>query len=380
MYGRDWEQLGEEIRRTIQDAIEYGNYDRLNQTISQTINQTVDWVSKGVQGVKNSTMDVTEQRERKRVKTELYKTGGKTVAEGVLCAVFGYGIMVPMLVASIAVGMSATMLEAKGIYASAVLAILAPFILIGGILAIRGTKSLKALQRFKTYVKEIGNAEFTNVRDLAEKIRKSPKYVVKDLERMIRKGWFVQGHLDKQKTCLIVTEEMYREYQRLELSREQYLQEEAKKQQRLQGRPEVQKIILQGEEYLAKIRQCNDAISGAEISRKISRIENVVDRIFERVEKNPQEVGDVRKFMDYYLPTTIKLLEAYAEMDAQPVSGENIQMAKKEIEDTLDTLNQAFEKLLDGMFQRTAWDVSSDISVLNTMLAQEGLKEDGLRK
>ena len=84
--------------------------------------------------------------------------------------------------------------------------------------------------------------------------------------------------------------------------------------------------------------------------------------------------------MDYFLPTTVKLLEAYAEMDAQPAGGENIQTAKKEIEATLDTLNIAFEKLLDSLFQETAWDVASDISVLNTMLAQEGLKEDGLKR
>ena len=87
-----------------------------------------------------------------------------------------------------------------------------------------------------------------------------------------------------------------------------------------------------------------------------------------------------RRMMDYYLPTTMKLLEAYEELDAQPVQGENIISSKKEIEDTIDTLNIAFEKLLDSLFQDTAWDVSSDISVLHTMLAQEGLTEDGLKK
>ena len=71
----------------------------------------------------------------------------------------------------------------------------------------------------------------------------------------------------------------------------------------------------------------------------------------------------------------MKLLEAYEELDTQPVQGENILSSKREIEKTLDTLNQAFERLLDDMFQDTAWDVSSDISVLNSMLAQEGLKE-----
>ena len=76
----------------------------------------------------------------------------------------------------------------------------------------------------------------------------------------------------------------------------------------------------------------------------------------------------------------IKLLQAYQDLDAQPVQGENIISSKKEIEKTLDTLNMAFEKLLDDLFQETAWDVSTDISVLHTMLAQEGLTEDGLKK
>ena len=109
-------------------------------------------------------------------------------------------------------------------------------------------------------------------------------------------------------------------------------------------------------------------------------MEMLVDKIFDRVEQNPASVGDIRKMMEYYLPTTIKLLQAYQDLDAQPVQGENIISSKKEIEKTLDTLNRAFEKLLDDLFQETAWDVSTDISVLHTMLAQEGLTEDGLKK
>ena len=106
-------------------------------------------------------------------------------------------------------------------------------------------------------------------------------------------------------------------------------------------------------------------------------LELLTDRIFDRIEQNPGSVSDIRKLMEYYLPTAIKLLEAYEELDAQPVAGENILSSKAEIEATLDTLNVAFEKILDSLFQDTAWDVSSDISVLNTVLAQEGLKEKG---
>ena len=129
-----------------------------------------------------------------------------------------------------------------------------------------------------------------------------------------------------------------------------------------------------------EIRRCNDAIPGKEISDKISRMETIVGRIFERAQAHPEIVPDLKKMMDYYLPMTVKLLNAYAEMDAQPVQGETIRSSKKEIEDTLDTLNLAFEKLLDSVFEDTAMDVSSDISVLNTLLAQEGLTDDELSK
>lgn len=210
---------------------------------------------------------------------------------------------------------------------------------------------------------------------------------------MISKGWFRQGHMDGEKKCLILSNRAYEEYLQIETRRQQSKAEEpVKKEEKTQENtkekdaknekltPEVQKIIDQGDAFIRKIHECNEAIPGEEISAKISRMEMLVDRIFDRVEENPQSVSDIRKLMEYYLPTTIKLLEAYEQLDKQPVDGENIQTAKREIEATLDTLNTAFEKLLDDLFQDTMWDVSSDISVLNTMLAQEGLKEDGMKK
>ena len=109
-------------------------------------------------------------------------------------------------------------------------------------------------------------------------------------------------------------------------------------------------------------------------------MELIVQKIFERAGEHPEVIPDLKKLMDYYLPMTVKLLDAYDDMEGQPVQGENITASKKEIEETIDTLNIAFEKLLDDLFQDTSWDVSSDISVLQMMLAQDGLTEDGLKK
>jgi 5-bromo-4-chloroindolyl phosphate hydrolysis protein len=144
--------------------------------------------------------------------------------------------------------------------------------------------------------------------------------------------------------------------------------------------PQVKEVLDRGDAYIAEIRRCNDLIPGQEISGKISRMEIIVEKIFDRAEAHPEIIPDLKKMMDYYLPMTVKLLNAYADMDAQPIQGETIRTSKQEIEDSLDTLNLAFEKLLDQVFADTALDVSSDISVLNTLLAQEGLTEDELTK
>ena len=209
--------------------------------------------------------------------------------------------------------------------------------------------------------------------------------------------------MDTQETCLITSNETYDQYvstqKQLEererqdeerASHEAELQKqadakarkeaEAKERERAEISPEVQLVLDKGNDFLEKIRRSNDAIPGEEISRKISRMELIVQKIFERAKAHPEIIPDLNRLMDYYLPMTVKLLNAYEDMDSQPIQGENIASSKKEIEDTIDTLNVAFEKLLDSVFEDTAIDVSSDISVLNTVLAQEGLTEDELTR
>lgn len=200
---------------------------------------------------------------------------------------------------------------------------------------------------------------------------------------MIDEGLFLEGHLDREENNLITSDETYQHYEtsRLELEARQKAQaKEQAEQVQSAVSPKVQEVLDRGNAYLREIRRCNDEIPGEEISAKISRMESIVQRIFERAEAHPEIIPDLKKLMDYYLPMTIKLLNAYADMDRQPVQGETIQASKKEIDATLDTLNLAFEKLLDSVFQDTAMDVSSDISVLQTLLAQEGLTGDEFSK
>ncbi|MGN0334295.1 MAG: 5-bromo-4-chloroindolyl phosphate hydrolysis family protein [Lachnospiraceae bacterium] len=400
MSSQDWEHFGDEIRRTVKDAVENRNYEKLNQMISDTVNQAVDSAARNLKTQSKhskqpqhdgSQIQYTNQPKRKQELITFQMRMPSKVGP-ILRSVLGYtfGTITFILFLCFLIVGNLAVRFALGFQIASWIFLVAAIVCI--FTGITGTNSLLRISRFQTYVKTIGKREYCNISELAGQVGKPNEFVVKDVEKMLKSRWFCQGHLDSRKTCLMVTDRMYAEYQQLVQRREQEekeaLEEESRRKKEQDSRnayrkelsPEVRKVIEQGDEYLRKIHECNDAISGEEISEKISRIEILVDRIFDRVEENPGYVSDIRKFMEYYLPTTVKLLDAYAEMDVQPVGGENIRTAKREIEATLDTLNVAFEKLLDSLFQDTAWDLSSDISVLNTMLAQEGLKEDGLKK
>lgn len=247
------------------------------------------------------------------------------------------------------------------------------------VLAITGIIMNRRAKRFKIYMKTIGTKEFYSIEELAQATGKNEKYVIKDLKKMMLRRWFLEGHLDEQKTCFMLTDEAYQMYldTQAELERRKKEEEQQKKEREMLEQDPVRKqlkiTIEEGREYIRRIRGINDYIPGEEISGKLYRLEKVCTRIFEYIEEKPDQLSDIRKFMNYYLPTTLKLVETYYEFSTQPVQGANITTAQKEIEDMLDNINQAFETMYDKLFEESAMDISTDISVLSTMLAQEGL-------
>ena len=130
---------------------------------------------------------------------------------------------------------------------------------------------------------------------------------------------------------------------------------------------------------IAQIRELNNRIADAEISAKIDQIELITTRIFGVVRKKPERIGEIRKFMNYYLPTTLKLLDSYAMLEEQGIEGENITASKKQISQILDTLVLSFKKQLDQLFSSQAMDISTDIEVMENMLAADGLKDSDFR-
>lgn len=137
--------------------------------------------------------------------------------------------------------------------------------------------------------------------------------------------------------------------------------------------PKIEALIRERDLAIGEMRRLNDAIEDAHISEQIDQLEALTAKIIDHVLAHPDKQPQIRKFLNYYLPTTIKLLNAYDRMGAAGVSGENIDGTMKKIEDMLQTILTAFERQLDGLFEGEAMDISSDITVLEGLLASEGL-------
>lgn len=142
------------------------------------------------------------------------------------------------------------------------------------------------------------------------------------------------------------------------------------------GIPEVDKIIDDGNVYIKKLRAANDAIPDEALSDDIDRMERASADIFRFIADHPEKASQIRKFMNYYLPTTLKLLNSYQRLSAQSVKGENITSTMFNIAGMMHTVADAFEKQLDSLFTDEAMDVSADISVFETLLKQEGFVEE----
>ncbi len=254
---------------------------------------------------------------------------------------------------------------------------------------VSGIKRLTLGARLKAFQRIFGDREVCSVKELSERMQLSPAKTIDVARKLIGRGYLPQGRLDDDGTCLMVTNESYNLYLQAKTSYEQRQRENgaiqnAKERAGIGSSPSALPVKARAfidtvNTYLEEIAALNVAIDDVGLSEQIVHIEKTVGKITERVKSDPSlldSVSGLDRLDDYYLPQTIKLLTAYEELEEQPVQGENIMSSRKEIENTLNVLSTAYEKLLDVTFEDLSMDVSSDITVLHAILSQEGLTEN----
>ena len=137
--------------------------------------------------------------------------------------------------------------------------------------------------------------------------------------------------------------------------------------------PDIDPIIEEGNRALSEMGRLYMSIKNTEVRMKINEIMRITDKITQDAIEDPSDIPQIKKFMNYYLPTTIKLLNSYDRMSAQGIEGENLDKSMKSINEMLDAAIDAYKKRLDSLFENQALDIETDIKVMNTMLAREGL-------
>lgn len=424
--------MGEQIKGALTEALQSGDFSKLNDLVSQTVNITIDEVRSNIaSGIgtglekekqaqeerrrqEQQNRQLREERERQEQerrnrliqeshdkqeierrdrqyrlqnKFRIKKVGN---VSNVLYQVFGgIGLGFTGLIALVFIVVALAAGDLISIWGWIILLFL--LALFSGMINV-GIIQRRRLKRAERYVKLCDHKMYKNIKDLAMATGKKERYVVKDLQQMINMGFFPEGHLDEQKTCFMLSDAIYWQYMDVEESRKRIEEENritAKPHEESQTpkdnpapeisaeqNSELNTMIAEGMECIRKLRELNDKIPGEVISAKLFRLESLLKEIFSSIREHPEQMHRMHKLMNYYLPTTLKLVEAYEEFDRVSAPGDEITAAKAEIENTLDTINHAFTELLNNLFQDSVFDATTDAQVLKTMLAREGLMNE----
>lgn len=378
-----------EIKDVVQDAIRTRDFNRLNSDVKDFVSKALDEAKVSVTtkfgdqtpdetykhinktSIKGNLMKENQPVNINRYSSPVGKISGFvfSLLGAIGTGSFGLGIFVLTVLGGTIGG--------KPLFYG-ISFILLPFFLASLAALLIGNKTRKRVKRFERYKLKLGKRNYIPIEDLAHASKLDHNFVVNDLLKMIDIDMFPQGHVDRDNTYFMINDETYDQYLKLQENVKSKKLETVKSEIN-RAETEVERVVQEGRGFILEIKNANAEIPGEEISKKLYRLEDVTERIFDHVELEPAKLPELKKFIEYFLPTTLKLVQTYRDIDSNPIQGENILKTKKEIEDTIETINLAFEKLLDELFEDTSLDISTDISVLETMLAQEGLTNDDMK-
>ena len=228
----------------------------------------------------------------------------------------------------------------------------------GGVaMLVAGQRMKRRSARVARYLAVMGERGYISVEELCTVTGKSRKKIESDLDYMVEKGLLGTGaYLDSGRGIFFRSADAFADYANATAKKENVTPKEA------------------NEGYagaLRAIRSANDRIADPVLSEKIDHLETVAGKIFREVEEHPEKQQQAATFLNYYLPTTLKLLDSYAKFEEAGIEGENLSRAQERIEETMDALIKGFDKQLDDLYRNEAMDIDSDIRVMENMLRRD---------
>lgn len=228
-------------------------------------------------------------------------------------------------------------------------------------------KTKDQIIRFRKYNREIGNNTVIPTQDLAAITAKPLDFTINDLLNMIEKDYYRQARIVENGQLFILDSKTYKLY------KEEALRDPKERMEELEDNEKnakVEDLLLRAKSYVTELTKIESQISSP-MDEKIRELLKIISKIFELLRENPSTADDLSKAINYYLPITVKLSKSYMEMKEKPT--ESVSESLSDIENTMDIVVNAFMKILDNIYQEKIMDISSDMSVLKSMLKQEGL-------
>ena len=237
----------------------------------------------------------------------------------------------------------------------------------GGAMVFSGRRGKRKEAAFKRCMTVSGTTGIVKLGDLAQTLGMEEEELEKQVEEMIDRGYYgARAYVDHARGLLVIEPEQMRDVYRAEDEARAAGASAAANAAARAAMTEYQKILEQ-------IRTANDGIADENMTRKIHVMEELTAAIFTEVQTHPAKKPQIQRFMNYYLPTTLKLLDSYARIEQQGVSGDNMAKAKADIERIADTLVEGYRKQLDTLYQAEAVDIAGDVSVIENMMRRDGL-------
>ena len=247
--------------------------------------------------------------------------------------------------------------------------------IIFGFFSYQSLKAIRFNARYRKYYSIIKNKDVIIIDDLDDLTGIKTGVIAADLERAARKKLIPQGHMGRNNMLFFTRDDLYDKYiqnpDEYEKNAGQKIREEEEKQERSKR---AEEILQTAKKYIFGIRESNALIDSEEVTEKLDRMEKLVSQIFDEAYKDPDKVSELGMFMNYYLPTTKKLLAKYSEIEERGFMGDSAGSTKLEIEQSLDVINSSFELILNKLYRKESVDISADIKTMEAMMKQEGLK------
>lgn len=363
----DYNNLGNDLKNKINDAVNSKNFDKLSGDISNIIDNAFNGVRSGIASTGNTIKNVFFKNKNSAYTpypTNRYALpsgyGMVALICGIVGGVFLSAVTVILLLICLLMGGSVGIFIA---FLCSLACSVACFIA-----ASRGAFAKNLKRKFDRYCSIMIGKSCYEIDYVSVQMMQPRKQTLKELSKLIRLGAFPQGHIDTKKKYFIGDDSTYNHFlASLELTNQRLKEIDSEKLEEIRGN------IEKGREHIKLIRQANVLILNEEMSAKLNDTELILKQIFDRVEQKPDLLPEIRKLIEYYLPITQKLIDAYIDLDKQSAEFENIEKSKTEIEKSMDCINTAFFNLYNSLFHDDKVDIISDISVLRSMFAQEGL-------